>query len=50
MKLYREFTTQEQIDDQYDIEAVLDMESYGESIAKLSASARRELYCNIGVP
>ena len=50
MKLYREFTAQEQIDEQYDIEAVLDMESYGEWIAQLSASARRELDCSIGVP
>lgn len=29
MRLYREFTTQEQIDAQYDIESILDMDTYG---------------------
>lgn len=28
MKLYREFRTQEEIDEQYDLESVLDMPSY----------------------
>lgn len=49
MRLYREFTTQEQIDAQYDIESILDMDTYGKWFHDHSSAARRELSCELDV-
>ncbi|MGE0859784.1 MAG: alpha/beta hydrolase [Gammaproteobacteria bacterium] len=51
MKLYRQFTTQEEIDQQYNIEvAVGDMRPYVEWFVNGSARARDELECVLDVP
>lgn len=49
MKLYGRFTTQEEIDDQYDLEAVLDMERYGSWMQESSDRARQELSVELNV-
>lgn len=51
MKLYRDFSTQEQIDQQYNIEAAVgDMRPYVEWFVDSSATARAELACALDVP
>ena len=51
MKLYREFVSQEQIDQQYNIEAAVgDMQPYVEWFVGGSAKARAELECVLDVP
>lgn len=49
MKLYRDFTTQEEIDREYDIESVLDMPPYIKWLVEGSAQARADLECQLGV-
>jgi len=43
VRLYRDFETQEEIDAEYDLESVLDMNSYGEWMKESARSARRDL-------
>ncbi len=51
MKLYREFSTQEEVDQQYNIEAAVgDMRPYVEWFVGGSAKARAELACALDVP
>lgn len=50
MKLYLDFETQEQIDEQYDLESVLDMETYGRWFDEHSGRARAELRCELDIP
>lgn len=51
MKLYREFSTQEEIDQQYNIEAAVgDMRPYVEWFVGGSAKVRAELACALDVP
>ena len=50
MKLYGDFTTQEEIDRQYDIESVLDMPPYIQWLVEGSAKARADLDCELDVP
>lgn len=45
MKLYRDFTQQEEIDREYDCESALDMPSYIDWFVTNSARARTELEC-----
>jgi arylformamidase len=47
LKLYRDFTTQAEIDAEYDLEAVLDMKPYVEWFLEGSAKARAELDCRL---
>lgn len=49
MKLYREFRTQEEIDDQYDIESAMDMQPYLEWHTAGSERACKELPCQLDV-
>jgi arylformamidase len=49
VKLYGEFTTQEEIDAQYDLESVLDMAPYIKWLVEGSAQARGELECHLDV-
>ncbi len=51
MKLYREFVSQEEIDQQYNIEAAVgDMRPYVEWFVGGSAKARAEMQCMLDVP
>lgn len=47
MKLYREFRTQEEIDEQYDLESVLDMPSYAARDIMTSQRACETLSCHL---
>lgn len=47
MKLYRDFTNQEQIDREYDCESALDMQPYLEWFVGNSQRARDELTCHL---
>jgi arylformamidase len=49
LKLYRDFTTQAEIDAEYNLEAVLDMQPYIEWFLSGSAKAREELECRLDV-
>lgn len=49
MKLYADFTTQEEIDQQYDIESALDMPPYIKWLVEGSAQAREDLDCELDV-
>lgn len=49
MALYRNFQTQEEIDEQYDIESQLDMARYGAWMQKRSEAARQDLTCRPSV-
>jgi arylformamidase len=49
--LYREFSTQEELDDQYDMaESVPDYEGYADFYVEESREAREELDCHLDVP
>lgn len=51
MKLYRDFTSQEEIDREYNVEAMVpDRQTAREREANASAQARRELECELDVP
>ena len=49
MKLYGDFTTQEEIDREYDIESALDMPPYIKWLVEGSAQAREDLDCDLDV-
>lgn len=49
MKLYGDFTTQEEIDREYDIASVLDMPAYRKWLRESSAQAREDLECHLDV-
>ena len=49
MKLYRDFTTQEEIDAQYNFELVFDLAPYIQWLVEGSAQARDELECRLDV-
>ena len=49
MKLYGDFTTQEEIDREYDIASALDMPAYRKWLLESSAQAREDLECHLNV-